>query len=102
MEQCSMIGRELKGILAELGITQADFSRLICVTSRAITLWISGERPVPGPVESYLRLLHSLPFTSRQIEINRAREGRSGMRDGMFAITFQGQQSVGVGVLIFE
>ncbi len=97
-----MTSNDLKEILTALGITQADFARLIGVTSRAVTLWTAGERPIPGPVEAYVRLLQILPQNLRQVELNRLKEKGSGMRDGMFGITFQGQQSSGVGVLIFD
>ena len=40
---------ELKLILAEFDLSQSDFSKLVDVTPRAVTLWISGTRAVPGP-----------------------------------------------------
>ena len=39
-----MIGDELRAILTEFAITQADFARLTGVTARAVTLWIGDER----------------------------------------------------------
>jgi hypothetical protein len=97
-----MTGGDLKSILAELGITQVDFSRLIGVTPRAVTLWLAEERGVPGPTEAYLRLFRLTPPNLRQIELNRLRQKGSAMRDGMYGITFQGQQGAGMGLLIFD
>jgi hypothetical protein len=97
-----MRASDLKTSFSELGITQADFARLIGVTSRAVTLWLAEERAVPGPVEAYLRLFRLMPPNLRHIELNRLRQKGTAMRDGMYGITFQGQQGAGAGVLVFE
>lgn len=97
-----MTGNELKATLAGLGVTQADFSRLIGVTPRAVTLWLAEERGIPGPTEAYLRVFRLLPPNLRQVELNRIREKGSTMRDGMYGITFQDQQGAGMGVLVFD
>ncbi len=92
----------LKAILVELGITQTDFARLIGVTPRAVALWMSEERTIPGPVIAYVRIMQLLPPNLRQIELNRLKQKGTNMRDGMFGISFQGQQGAGMGVLIFD
>jgi hypothetical protein len=94
--------RDLKAILLELELTQADFARLIGVTLRAVTLWVADERAIPGPVDAYVRLLRFLPPNLRQIELNRLKQRGTNMRDGMFGITFQGKHGRGMGVLIFD
>jgi hypothetical protein len=63
---------------------------------------MADERAIPGPVEAYLRLLRLLPANLRQIELNRLKQKGSGMRDGMFGITFQGQSGAGMGMLILD
>jgi transcriptional regulator with XRE-family HTH domain len=88
--------------LTELNISQADFARLIGVTSRAVTLWMADERAIPGSVDGYLRLLRLLTPNLRQMEFNRLKQKGTGMRDGMFGITFQGQEGSGMGILIFD
>jgi len=93
---------DLRAILEELEISQADFSRLIGVTPRAVALWVADERAIPGPVEGYLRLLRLLPPNLRQMELNRLKQKGTGMRDGMFGISFQGQQGYGMGVIILD
>jgi hypothetical protein len=99
-------GSGFRAILTELGLTQADFARLIGVTPRAVALWTADERQIPGPVEAYLRVFRLLPPNLRQIELNRLKERGTKMRDGIFKIIFQGQtgsqQVAGVGMLIFE
>ena len=92
----------LRQVLGEIGIGQADLARLIGVTTRAVALWIAGERPVPGPVEGYLRLLGQASPSVRQSELNRLKGRISGMRDGVFGIRFRGNFGAGTGVLIFE
>jgi hypothetical protein len=97
-----MNSSELEASLAELGITQADFARLIGVTPRAIALWVGEQRSIPGPAEAYLKLLKDLPQNLRQVELNRLKQKGTSMRDGMYGISFQGQQGAGMGLLIFE
>lgn len=97
-----MTSDELKAALNELALSQAEFARLIDVTSRAVALWMTEERAIPGPVDGYLRVLRLLPQNLRQNELNRLRQKGTNMREGMFGITFQGQQGAGMGVMVFE
>jgi hypothetical protein len=97
-----MISSDLRAFIGELGISQADFARMIGVTPRAVTLWMSDERAIPGPVIAYVRVVQLLPANLRQAELNRLKQKGTGMRDGMFGITFQGQQGAGMGVLLFD
>ena len=97
-------GTELKEILYKLGINQSDFARLLGVTPRAVALWVTDERSVPGPAESYLRLFEVLPPNLRQAELARLKQkGKNPMRDGIFRITFQSPKGgAGLGMLVFE
>jgi hypothetical protein len=97
-----MTPEELKRLLEELGLTQADFARLISVTPRAVNLWMMEDRAMPGPAVAYVRLLSSLPANLRQIEIGRLNQRGSGMRDGIFGIAFQGSVAAGIGMMIFD
>jgi hypothetical protein len=71
-----------------------------------MALWMADERPVPGPVDAYLRLFKLLPPSLRQIELNRLKQKGTGMRDGIYRIIFRGETNgqaiIGDGVLIFE
>lgn len=97
-----MSNEELRAFLAELELSQADFARLVGVTPRAVTLWMSGERSVPGPAAAYIRAFRLLPPNLRQAELSQLKEPGTGMRDGMFGISFQGQHGAGMGVLVFD
>jgi hypothetical protein len=97
-----MTSSELKMLLAELALSQADFAKLVEVTTRAVTLWTSGDRAIPGPATAYLRAFKLLPANLRQVELSRLKQRGTGMRDGMFGISFQGPHGSGTGVLIFD
>jgi DNA-binding transcriptional regulator YdaS (Cro superfamily) len=101
-EHIAMTGSELKAALAELALAQADFARLIGVTPRAVNLWVSDGRGIPGPAEAYLRVFQLLPPNLRQNELGRLKERGTGMRDGMFGVSFHGQKGGGLGVLVFD
>jgi hypothetical protein len=58
----------------------------------SITLWVAEQRSIPGPAEAYLRVLQLLPQNLRQVELNRLKQKGTDMRDGMYGISFQGQQ----------
>jgi hypothetical protein len=93
---------ELTQTLNQCGMKQAEFARLIGVTPRAVSLWLSGEREIPGPADAYLRLFQLLPESLRRIELARLKDGGTKMRDGMFGMTFQGQTGAGMGMLVFD
>jgi DNA-binding transcriptional regulator YiaG len=69
---------DLKALLLEVGLSQADFARLIGVTSRAVTLWMNDERAIPGPAEAYARVFRLLPPNIRQTELARLKYQFSG------------------------
>ena len=97
-----MNNEELKKRLQDLQLSQAELARLIGITSRAVNLWMTDERAVPGPVESYLRLLQLLPIQLRQVELARLKQKGTNMRDGMFSITYSGNAGSGSGTLVFD
>ena len=98
----TMSGQEFKELLTKMELAQSDFARLVGVTPRAVNLWATDGRAISGPAEAYLRLFQLLPTNLRQIELGRLKDRGSGMRDGMFGITFQGEQGAGLGVLVFD
>lgn len=105
IESSAMDGSGLKQAIEAIGITQADLARLLGVTARAVNLWAMGDRPVPGPVEAYTRLLQVLTPNLRQAELSRLHVKEPRMRNGMYGIYFKigthpGQS--GVGMLNFE
>jgi hypothetical protein len=67
--------------LDSLGLSSADFARLVGVTPRAVSLWLASQREIPGPVRAYARLLLSLPPSLRRAEIeNTLSERKKPMR----------------------
>ena len=97
-----MVIDDLKIVLGEIGISQADFARLVGVTPRAVSLWMVGDRNIPGPVEAYARLLAAVPPSARQAELNRLKERKTPMRDGMYEVRYQSAGGQGAGTLILD
>lgn len=95
-----MNGHDLRSIIEELGISQAELSRLIEVTPRAVSLWLSEEREVAGPVAAYLRLLASLPRSLQVKELARIRKEDPSMYEGMYRFDYQGKEGTGLGVMV--
>ena len=97
-----MTSLELRAALVDLGLTQADFARLLGVTSRAVALWTANERAIPGPVEGYLRLLGTVPAQLRQIELMRLKQKGTNMRDGIFGVNYEARVGAGFAMLTFD
>lgn len=97
-----MLSDDLKAVLGGIGITQTEFARLIGVTPRAVSLWMVGDRAIPGPVEAYAKLLQNLTPAQRQIELAKLKERRTAMRDGMYGIQFASTKQWGVGVIVLD
>jgi transcriptional regulator with XRE-family HTH domain len=97
-----MLSSNLRLILGELGLAQTELARLIGVTPRAVSLWLKGDREIPGPVEAYLNLLAKLPIGIRQTELARIAGRSTPMREGMYGIEFNFQDRIGHGTLVFE
>jgi hypothetical protein len=95
-----MDAQDLRLTLDELGISQAEFSRLIDDTPLAVSLWLSEEREIAGPVAAYLQLLVSLPRGLQAKELARIRKEDPAMYEGMYRFDYQGKEGAGLGVLI--
>jgi DNA-binding transcriptional regulator YdaS (Cro superfamily) len=72
-----MEASEFKSILFDLEITQAGLSVLLGVSETAVSHWASGTTKVPNTVVTYLRLLVSLPYELREIEISKVGNKRT-------------------------
>jgi hypothetical protein len=64
-----MSGDYLRSVLHEFGMSQRDFSSLLDVTPRCVSLWLNGERKIPGPVIAYIRLFRMLPLKDKMAEV---------------------------------
>lgn len=93
---------ELREGLQKAGLSQVHFARLLQVTPRAVSLWLAGEREIPGPAEAYLRLFESLPEHLKRVELARLTDRGSGMRDGMFSIAYEGAFGADMAMLVLE
>ena len=55
-----MTPEQLSAALAALGLTQADYARLIDVSQKTVWMWVSGRTPVPKLASEHLRVLLAL------------------------------------------
>lgn len=60
--------------LDDLSLQSAEAALLLGVTRRAVDMWRTGERAVPGPVIAYFNLLASLPDELQAVELHRLRK----------------------------
>jgi transcriptional regulator with XRE-family HTH domain len=72
---------DLHQALEALGLHVAELARLVDVTPRAVALWLSGERHIPGPLSAYVRLLSAIPIEDRRAELGRIFEFRALVRN---------------------
>ena len=93
---------DLRLTLDVLSLSQVDLARLIGISSRAISLWLSGEREVSGPAAAYVTLLLSLPRALQAKEISRIRKEDPHMSEGMYKFTYEGTTGAGLGILVLE
>lgn len=93
---------QLRDSLAAIALQPLDLATLLEVTPRAVSMWLGGERSVPGPVAAYLDLLLSVTPEQRQLFIRRKLHGASIVRNGMYHINFAGPAGSGEGVLIIQ
>ena len=66
-----MTGEDLRAHLAHLDIAKQEFSNVIGVTRRALDMWLSNTRAVPGPVAAYVNLLLMSPGEVTRIKMKR-------------------------------
>ncbi len=93
---------ELKNAMSALGLSSISLAKLLDVTPRAVSMWLTGERSVPGPAVAYLNLFSKLPPSQQQLEIQKSELEKLTMRDGLYQLEFAGPNGSGYGVLIFE
>lgn len=62
---------QLRQKLKELKISQADIGRILGVTGRAVNLWVTSQRKVPGYVDAYFELFCRLPRSEQLLIIDK-------------------------------
>lgn len=97
-----MTSRELAQNLKELGLTKSDLALLTGVTLRAVNMWLTEDREVPGPIKAYLRLLASVPSVLRAQLLAKLKQEDVTMYEGMYAMTFRGGAGEGWGTLVLQ
>lgn len=99
-----MYSGELKLQLSGLELSQVEFAKLVGVTPRAVNMWVQGEREIPGPVESYLRIFQMLTSAQKFAEKERVAGKEKVMREGMYEVQFHTSNNPadwGMATLIF-
>lgn len=61
-----MTPEQLSQSLAQLGMTQADYARLIDVSQKTVWMWVSGRTAVPKLASEHLNLLLAFDHLHRQ------------------------------------
>lgn len=93
--------KQFREALHDLGLSQAEFARLLDVSPRSVTRWASdGGEEAPGPVRAYLRVMQMAPAGLRGVEVARGR-GPS-FKEGIYQLVFQGIDGFGAGTLVFS
>jgi DNA-binding transcriptional regulator YiaG len=94
-----VVAIELKAALDTLELPQIQLAALLGVTTRAVGMWVNGEREIPGPVAAYINLLLSLPKAICVKELTREREEPE-MFEGMYRLDFAGHAGFGAAALV--
>ncbi|MEO1207474.1 MAG: hypothetical protein AAFV45_14200 [Pseudomonadota bacterium] len=89
----AMADVNLKRALEAFGIKQSEFAQLVDVSLRTVSLWASGEKPLPGPVQGYLRLLALLPPETRVREFQRIKGRTNMLDDGVYSLDYRGENA---------
>lgn len=95
-----MDAKQLNDALVALSLGKQAFARLLGVTLRAVNMWCSGDREVPGPAVAYLRLLQSLPRALQAAELAKL-EGTTMSYDGLYYVDYAGPAGTGNVTLVF-
>ena len=91
----------LKQAMIALGLSKSELARLLGVTLRAVSMWDSGDREIPGPAVAYLRLLQSIPKALQAKEFAQLSKGNPMLYDGMYLVKYTGRDGEGATVLVF-
>lgn len=85
-----MSSTNLKTTLESYNLKQSEFAALLDVSPRTVSLWASGEKPLPGPVEGYLRVLALLSPHTRAREFERLKGRNNMLDDGIYSLDYRG------------
>ena len=97
-----MTRQDLEKAIQQFALTNLEFARFAGVSQRAVQLWLSGQRDIPGPVVTLVRLFRAVPDAMRAAEVARIRNEETEMFDGIFRIQYAGAQGQGSAMLVFD
>jgi hypothetical protein len=97
-----MTNADLQDRIAALGVNSTELALLTGVSSRAVALWLAGDRGVPGPIAAYLRVLAGSSEAVRQNELATIRRDNRIVIDGLYMISYHSGGNAGYGVLVFD
>ena len=68
IRKARMTPSELRAIIAHLGLTQVGVARILGVTSRAVGMWVAGDRKVPELLAKVLRMIIAGKITVEDLD----------------------------------
>ncbi|MEM1371955.1 MAG: helix-turn-helix domain-containing protein [Pseudomonadota bacterium] len=86
-----MTTKNLKRELHDYGLTQQDLADLLDVSPRTVSLWANDDKPLPGPVRAYFRLLGLCEPATRSMEFANLKGRNNMLDDGLYALDYAGQ-----------
>jgi hypothetical protein len=90
-----------KQALKALRLSASDLASLVKVSPRAVNMWLSSSRSVPGPVLAYLSLFANLPKATQAQELAKARRQEGDATcDGIYALHIKSEKEDGAGILV--
>jgi small nuclear ribonucleoprotein (snRNP)-like protein len=93
---------QFRKIIGNLGLSTQVVAALLNVTPRAVSLWLNGDRSVPGTVDAYMNLFMRLNSDAQRAEIAGATMENRPMREGMYYLEFVGPLGTGAGTITLE
>ena len=63
-----MTPTELRATISHLGLTQVGVAGILGVTSRAVGMWVAGDRKVPALLAKVLRLIIAGKITVQDLD----------------------------------
>ncbi len=60
---------EIRTIRRKLGLTRAEFARLVNVSKKTVERWETGEREIGGPIAALVKLLWEYPQMKEELTV---------------------------------
>ncbi|MDX2307866.1 MAG: hypothetical protein NW216_06495 [Hyphomicrobium sp.] len=79
---------QLKNTLDRIGLKQVELARLLDVSPRTVSMWATGDAPVPGPVDAYLRVLENSGPDTVASELGRLKGRHKAFDEGIYMLSY--------------